>query len=220
MYYHLAILLVFRPFWNLQLLESITFPRTVCSEAAQSLFLLIRTFKDLYTLRRTPSFVPFGVLTGSLIYLGDLKQEETLTGMTTTRYGSEALDFLAELCASHFFAKRSAKIIRFFSEHWGVQGAAFDTASAENQQRDDEDEEQHLLAFPPMFTFFRPRFGSEGYFPDIEPSPGVGMLFYPFHAQGRTLVHNVSNTRQASDGEHMRQLRQMGFESVSDGCYL
>ncbi|EJT79914.1 hypothetical protein GGTG_04996 [Gaeumannomyces tritici R3-111a-1] len=69
MYYHFAILLLFRPLIKLRIIGSSVSPRDVCLQAAEAISSLLRSYSQLYTLRRTPSFVPYFVLTSSIMHL-------------------------------------------------------------------------------------------------------------------------------------------------------
>lgn len=69
MYYHFAILLLFRPLIKLKIVGSSILPRDVCTQAADAIQGLLRSYKQLYTLRRTPSFVPYFVLTSAIMHL-------------------------------------------------------------------------------------------------------------------------------------------------------
>ncbi len=69
MYYHFAILLMFRPLIKLRIIGSAIRPRDVCAQAADAIQGLLRSYSQLYTLRRTPSFVPYFVLTSSIMHL-------------------------------------------------------------------------------------------------------------------------------------------------------
>ncbi|KAI1778823.1 fungal-specific transcription factor domain-containing protein [Hypoxylon cercidicola] len=69
MYYHFAILLLFRPLIKLRIIGSAILPRDVCSQAADAIQGLLHSYSQLYTLRRTPSFVPYFVLTSSIMHL-------------------------------------------------------------------------------------------------------------------------------------------------------
>lgn len=116
MYYHFAILMFFRPFRDQTITESTTSPRKICTEAAQNLFTLIKSYKDLYTLRRVPSFVPYMILTANLAYVVDLADDEI-----TDPSELASLSYLQDMCSSHDFAERALDIIDYFSEMWGVQ---------------------------------------------------------------------------------------------------
>lgn len=87
MYYHFATLLLFRPFIKLRLKNSDFLPRDICIGAANAIQGLARSYSDMYTLQRTPSFVPYFVLTSSIMHLaiaasGTPSQSERQTGAT------------------------------------------------------------------------------------------------------------------------------------------
>lgn len=69
MYYHFAILLLFRPLIKLRIKGSGVVPRDVCYQAADAIQGLSKSYSQLYTLQRTPSFVPYFVLTAAIMHL-------------------------------------------------------------------------------------------------------------------------------------------------------
>ncbi|EPE05522.1 nitrogen assimilation transcription factor nira [Ophiostoma piceae UAMH 11346] len=69
MYYHFAILLLFRPLIKLRIIGSSILPKDVCLQAADAIQKLLRSYSQLYTLQRTPSFVPYFVLTSAIMHL-------------------------------------------------------------------------------------------------------------------------------------------------------
>jgi hypothetical protein len=125
MYFHFAILIFFRPFRNQNIAESTTSPRKICSEAAENLFTLIKSYRDLYTLRRVPSFVPYMILTANLAYLVDLTDDDNDDdddgGPNPTPSDLASLSYLQDMCTSHDFAERALDIVDYFSNLWGVR---------------------------------------------------------------------------------------------------
>ncbi|KAL6917071.1 hypothetical protein FSST1_008566 [Fusarium sambucinum] len=69
MYYHFAILLLFRPFIKLRIIGSQVSPRDVCLEAANAIQDLLMSYSRLYSLKRAPSFMPYFALTSSIMHL-------------------------------------------------------------------------------------------------------------------------------------------------------
>lgn len=69
MYYQFAILHLFRPFITLSISGSSLSPRDTCFEAANTISALLQSYSQLYTLRRTPSFIPLFILTSSILHL-------------------------------------------------------------------------------------------------------------------------------------------------------
>lgn len=73
MYYHFSLLLLFRPFIKLRFLTSRVSPYEICCQAAENILTLVRSYDQLYTLARTPSFVPYIVLASCVILLVRVK---------------------------------------------------------------------------------------------------------------------------------------------------
>ena len=69
MYYHFATLLLFRPLFSHGIIGSKVVPRDVCLQAANAMVGLLRSYVRLYTTQRTPSFLPYFVLTASTMHL-------------------------------------------------------------------------------------------------------------------------------------------------------
>lgn len=88
MYYHFAILLLFRPLIKLRIIGSSVTPRDVCAQAADAIQGLSRSYSQLYTLRRTPSFVPYFVLTAAIMHLA-VGALDTPGSSSTPRANSE-----------------------------------------------------------------------------------------------------------------------------------
>lgn len=124
MYYQYAILLLFRPFIKLHIIGSGVSPRDVCSQAADAISALVYSYDQLYTLRRTPSFVPYFVLASSITNL--VNQGMHLHGPAQFHQGIADLKVM-ESC--HGFATRSRDILQFLSAHWDIAG--------EQQRKDD-----------------------------------------------------------------------------------
>lgn len=103
MYYHFAILLLFRPLIKLRIIGSGILPRDVCLQAADAIQGLLRSYSQLYTLQRTPSFVPYFVLTASIMHLA--------IGVSSTDYELAHGHLGAGLSASESdFAARQAEV--------------------------------------------------------------------------------------------------------------
>lgn len=133
MYYHFAVILLFRPFLNLTLQGSSISPPQVCLQAAKSVTGLIKTYRQLYTLRRTPSFVPIMILTSNLALLtasgivrcdpnamGSHDNESSRETGTTRPDSHNWLEFLQELSVPHQFARNSIHILMHFARLWDV----------------------------------------------------------------------------------------------------
>ncbi|KAL0937828.1 nitrate assimilation regulatory protein [Colletotrichum truncatum] len=140
MYYHFAILLLFRPLIKLRIIGSKLLPRDVCGQAADAIQGLLRSYSLLYTLRRTPSFVPYFVLTSAIMHLaigassspsqrgfeGSAQPTaDTPTGTSQPPRVVEAIKQgirdLEEMAPCHHFAEQALNILRYLANKWGME---------------------------------------------------------------------------------------------------
>lgn len=141
MYYHFAILLLFRPLIKLRIIGSNVSPREVCTQAADAIQGLLHSYSQLYSLRRTPSFVPYFVLTSSIMHLaiaastpasmqghkdgpvsgpGDSSVPSDL-GEKVTRSINRGIENLAEMAPCHHFAEQALNILRYLAKKWNIK---------------------------------------------------------------------------------------------------
>lgn len=124
MYYHYVILLLFRPFTRLRIVGSSFLPRDICRQAADALSALASSYSKLYTLQRTPSFVPYIVLTSSITHLEILG---TAHGdPEKVRRGFSDLKSMEDC---HNFARRGRDILIFLADHWQINISLADGSS-------------------------------------------------------------------------------------------
>ena len=135
MYYHFAILLLFRPLIKLRILGSKISPRDVCSQAADAMQGLLKSYSQLYTLRRTPSFVPYFVLASAIMHLAigaaeaagrpgepvpeavedHIKHDDRISNAI-----SQGIADLAEMAPCHQFAEQALHILRYLAKKWSI----------------------------------------------------------------------------------------------------
>ena len=148
MYYHFAILLLFRPLIKLRIAGSRIVPRNVCSQAADAIQSLLRSYSNLYTLKRTPSFVPYFVLTSSIMHLAisaspppsssqqspvvadssqgsqELVSSRPPPRLQPDRHATEAMSQgiadLEEMLPCHNFAKQALNILQYLAKKWNI----------------------------------------------------------------------------------------------------
>ncbi|KAH8884399.1 hypothetical protein GQ53DRAFT_399706 [Thozetella sp. PMI_491] len=147
MYYHFAILLLFRPLIKLRILGSKVSPRDVCIQAADAIQGLLRSYSQLYTLRRTPSFVPYFVLTSSIVHLAigasppsaetpeasgassqkgppSPTQQRRRPSKIEPRVAeaiSQGIADLTEMAPCHHFAEQALNILRYLAKKWDIE---------------------------------------------------------------------------------------------------
>ncbi|KAG7426153.1 Nitrogen assimilation transcription factor nit-4 [Fusarium oxysporum f. sp. raphani] len=210
MYYHFAILLLFRPLIKLRIIGSKVLPRNVCTQAADAIQGLLKSYSSLYTLRRTPSFVCYFILMSSIMHLAigvTTIQSDLTEGLKGTaakvephvaKAITQGIADLTDMAPSHHFAKQALNILRYLAQKWNIEvDKSADKLAAEEYDR---------LILPHMgcLNFFAPnvREGDmmcqwgEGEPMIIQESSaakktGSSMenpLFWPFPMQGRPIL--------------------------------
>ncbi|KAM3458770.1 hypothetical protein MY5147_004067 [Beauveria neobassiana] len=227
MYYHFAILLLFRPLIKLRIIGSKVSPRDVCSQAADAIQNLLKSYSQLYTLRRTPTFVPYFVLTSTIMHLaiGATKVSSDLSGSDamgeSAKIDPHASDSLAqgiadlaEMAPCHHFAEQALNILRFLAKKWNIE---VEFGSSNKPVPDDY--EKLLKPYTSSLNFFAPNFTAEDFIcrwgkasivadPNLpSPSQGTGLqaavdnienpLFWPFPMQGRPMLPTGQELEQA-----------------------
>lgn len=125
MCYHFAIIHLFRPFLDLQVLRSDISPGSICHQAADAIQVLLRSYSQLYTLHRTPALVPCLALASAVSHLDkrtidtpappfDSDAEMTIAG-STDQHIFDALDQdifdLGEMAACHYSATQALGLL-------------------------------------------------------------------------------------------------------------
>lgn len=114
MYYQLAILLLFRPFFRLEFLASSNSPRATCTQAAVNITSLLGSYASLYSMRRVSFVVPHAVLASSAIHLANMSD------VPVPKPLQSGLDALADMCLGDSFASSSLRLIKFIANEWGI----------------------------------------------------------------------------------------------------
>ena len=182
MYYHFTLLLLFRPFINVKFLRSSISPQEICIQAADNISVLVQSYDQLYTLRRTPSFVPYIVLTSSIIHLAATSFSESPRSSGISRL-EESTIALKSMRDCHRFAKYSLHIIRYLAKKWEVP---FDNES------DEADLEEMCEPSASSMNLFCPNSESLN-ITSVKSTTNIGKrdpnpLFTPFSMQGKPLI--------------------------------
>ncbi|OIW30481.1 hypothetical protein CONLIGDRAFT_574758 [Coniochaeta ligniaria NRRL 30616] len=146
MYYHFAILLLFRPFIKLRIRDSSLVPKDICLQAADAIQGLSGSYSRLYTLRRTPSFVPYFVLTSAIMHLtigaesstsprslGEPNQPPRINPELAQAISRGIAD-LTEMAPCHHFAEQALNILLHLAERWHL----------DIRVKESDDKETHL----------------------------------------------------------------------------
>ncbi|EXM18035.1 hypothetical protein FOTG_13887 [Fusarium oxysporum f. sp. vasinfectum 25433] len=128
MYYHFAILQLFRPLIKLRIIGSQVFPRNVCLQAASAIQGLLKSYSQLYTLKRAPSFMPYFALTSTIMDLTIMAAAVQTNDLdTTARTDPQVVDAvkqgiasLAEMTPCHRTAEQAPHILRYLAKKWSI----------------------------------------------------------------------------------------------------
>lgn len=90
--------MLFRPVIKFRFIRSATSPRDVCTQAADAITTLVRSYDQLYTLQRTPCFVPYIVVAASITH-----PEASKESGDPEQLRQDASD-LRDMCHSHSFS--------------------------------------------------------------------------------------------------------------------
>ncbi|KAM3439862.1 hypothetical protein NHJ13734_003524 [Beauveria thailandica] len=117
-----------QPFIRLRIAGSEIVPKDVCLQSASSIHTLLKCYAQLYTLRRTPTFLPHFILTSSitLLIIGILSARPDPNGGGTkvdpgivddVKLG---IDSLEEIAPCHHFAEQAVNVLRCLAVKWNV----------------------------------------------------------------------------------------------------
>ncbi|KAK3694213.1 fungal-specific transcription factor domain-containing protein [Podospora appendiculata] len=131
MYHQFVLLLLFRPFIQLAIVGSNVNPRERCLEAAREISSLIYSYSRLYTLKRTPSFVPYFVLASGIIHLtigadiwkypqGTQDGHRRIIDPGAAKAYSRCIADLTEMTPCHLFAVQALNHLRFLPKKWNI----------------------------------------------------------------------------------------------------
>ena len=117
MFYHCAILLLFRPFLLSSFAPFPISPSEICIQTAGNLTTLIRSYRQLHTLRRTPTFTPYIILNTAIVALVDT----TLAGaVSLPSILDDSLNNLTHISVCHGFANHAIMILQIFANQRSI----------------------------------------------------------------------------------------------------
>lgn len=126
MCYHFAVIHLFHPFLDLQLIGSKLSPARICHQAADAIQGLLKSYSELHSLKRAPVIVPFLALASAISHLekrlidAPARGSDFDTGMVTgSGIGQHALDALdqditnlKEMSGWHYSAVQAVGFIK------------------------------------------------------------------------------------------------------------
>ena len=156
----------------------------MCNQAADAITGIVRSYSDLYTLRLTPSFVPYFVLISAIIHLVEIKI--TPSDRDKTDKLLQGISDLKEMAKCHAFADRAIDALHYLAQTWGVD------ISINKSSKDSVD--YITFALPDQFS---PDISILQLLQHIQPvlSSEDHPLFSPFPMQGLPVVALGSNLK-------------------------
>lgn len=126
LYYHFAVLLLFRPFIRLRIIGSQLLLKDICSQAADAIQRLARSYSKLYTLRRTPSFIPYFMFASVTTQLAvgassmQIDPEITIADRRVCEAVTYGIVHLTDTAPYHYFAKQALYIVYNLAQRWNL----------------------------------------------------------------------------------------------------
>ena len=134
LFYHSCTLLLFQPFIELRFGTSAIVPREVCYQAAAAITAIVKSYSGLYTLRSTPSFVPYFVLIATIIHLVAIKDDHSNFDARSRLL--QGISDLEEMARCHGFAVRAVIALRFLARRWDIDVPPDDRQKQESTEID------------------------------------------------------------------------------------
>jgi hypothetical protein len=113
MLYHTIIVHLFRPMLKVDLVHSDVHPRDICTEAANNVSAIVRTYRRLYDFRVAHLAIPHILLSVCIVHLLYSKDNKTAHQNLV-----EGLQGLEDLHECHYFGARSFRIIYTLAKTW------------------------------------------------------------------------------------------------------
>jgi hypothetical protein len=138
----------------------------------------VKSYSQLYTLKHTPAFVPYFVLTASITHL-------VVLGTTKGKpdHVHQGIADLKIMAAYHEFAAQACDILVYLADLWEVD-ITF--------ERGDPKQDPKSLGRPRSTSsnFFAPNVQAEDFVGGIKPITDINHnpIFWPFPLQGRPLI--------------------------------
>ncbi|UKZ74429.1 hypothetical protein TrVFT333_002097 [Trichoderma virens FT-333] len=212
-----------QPLIKLRIIGSKVSPRDVCSQAADAIQGLLTSYAQLYTLRRTPSFVPYFVLTSAIMHLAigatlvksdgsETSEEKMKKAAKMDPRVSEALTRgiadLTEMAPCHHFAEQALNILRYLAKKWNIE------VNVDGDKVPPDDPDNLVRPYSSSLNFFAPNVQESDFMCGWGPSPEMvetlqapiikksaetaeNPLFWPFPMQGRPLLPTGAELEQA-----------------------
>lgn len=150
MFYHFAIIHLFHPFLDVQLVGAKLSPARICYQAADAIQGLLKSYSQLHTLNKTPVFVPFLAVASAVSHLDKRIIAAPVIGstsdtdiVTVNGMGHHVLEdfrqdilYLRVLSGWHYSAVQAIGFLRTLAKKHKIEvGVSEDSISSEDYDR-------------------------------------------------------------------------------------
>jgi hypothetical protein len=130
MYYHFSIILMFYPLTGLRFLDSKISPLEVCTDAANAIVTLVRSYESLHGLRRTPCLLPYIIFASGIAHVGTT--DPKLNPVHTLTQSAQEVAILQLMSLYHGSSKRACRILLSRALYFSSTGDSLDNDSQED----------------------------------------------------------------------------------------
>ena len=118
-------------------------PRNNCDQASRAISAIVNSYSQLYTLKRTPSFISYFVLASTTVDLAEVHHDESNTSSKERLFQNMA--DLMGMTSSHGFANQALDAVRYLRSAWGVDDRFEDAGGIHNPSEETLSSMKHLV---------------------------------------------------------------------------
>lgn len=147
LYYHVFMLLLFRRFTRLRIQGSQISTRNTCVQSARAILTLVDSYSSLYTLRRTPAFLPYFLFAATWVYFDscqDLDARDAEPMEQDLMMMRQSIEALEQMAPYHKISKQAMNLLyelarkRNISLHLDGIKAPFRDGSPDREPKDSD----------------------------------------------------------------------------------
>jgi len=121
MYYHFSMILIFYPLRKMRFVDSKISALEICSDAANAVVTLVRSYDSLHGMRRTPCFLPYIIFASGIAHLGGANPK--INPVNALTQSSQEVAILQLMSLYHGSSKRACRILLSRALHPSSAGA-------------------------------------------------------------------------------------------------
>jgi hypothetical protein len=156
----------------------------ICVQAADAIASLVRSYRQLYDLRRTPALFPYIVLASAVLHL--TVPESTMPSVRAFTEILQATANLQEMALYNSFARRANHILRTMMQNWSVEISQ----AGEDGLAREIDDQCRRVPFPINFFSL-----------EMESIPLARIVLWKSPSSRRTRCHHVTARFTAAESQ-------------------